>query len=303
MTTYPAAAGNRASSRAEKETHLRVRLIPFFGGMPLSSIDAADVARFVAELEAPPAPGTGARRALTPKSVRNIVQNLSKILTSAKEWGELAEVPKFPTLRRPSRPAAEFYRPEEVEALARAAEEEDDDPDAARAAILVAAKCGLRAGELLGLKWEAVNFATGELRIDRQIYQGTEGPTKTGGGRTVPMAKSVAEALRVLSFAYIAPGPTGLIFTDAAGAPRTISYLRGLLERVSKRAGVKCLHWHSLRHSMASNLVMAGVPLINVKEWLGHTSIATTMIYAHLAPKSNHHLISMLDTLSDERTP
>ena len=49
-------------------------------------------------------------------------------------------------------------------------------------------------------------------------------------------------------------------------------------------AGVQDFHWHDLRHTFASRLVMAGVPIRAVAELLGHSEITTTMRYAHLAP-------------------
>jgi site-specific recombinase XerD len=62
-----------------------------------------------------------------------------------------------------------------------------------------------------------------------------------------------------------------------------------------KRAGLKRLTPHALRHTFASHLVMRGVHLAVVRELLGHKDIKTTMVYAHLAPDTKHEAVQVLD--------
>ena len=62
-----------------------------------------------------------------------------------------------------------------------------------------------------------------------------------------------------------------------------------------RRAGLRKVRWHDLRHSFASQLVIAGVPLRQVQDWLGHSTIAMTMRYSHLAPGSGKELIGALE--------
>lgn len=346
LERYPASVGNRESSRAEKETHLRVRILPYFGTMALKDIGAREIAAFVAELETEPAPAAardfGARRALAPKTIRNVVQNLRKVLTTAEEWGELDKCPAFPKLRRPPRPPIAFYTKDELVSLLITTGGTSGGGDSvrggtggregklARAALLVAAKCGLRAGELLGLTWEQVNFGDGssggtsggtswgascgpaggsgespELRIDRQRHRGRPGPVKAGE-RSVPMPGSVAFALRELrnlEFPLATLQARGPVFLDDRFMPWTIATLRALLDRAAAAAGVRRLRWHDLRHTFASHLAQAGVPLIQIRDWLGHTSINMTMRYAHLAPRGNAHLVALLDNALDGASP
>ena len=56
------------------------------------------------------------------------------------------------------------------------------------------------------------------------------------------------------------------------------------------------IRWHDTRHSFASQLVMAGVPIVQVQQWLGHSTIAMTMRYAHLAPGSGAGHIKALES-------
>ena len=53
--------------------------------------------------------------------------------------------------------------------------------------------------------------------------------------------------------------------------------------------------WHTLRHTTCSRLVQRGMPLVHVKEWMGHSAIQTTMRYAHLAPKNLEVGVSLLE--------
>ena len=62
------------------------------------------------------------------------------------------------------------------------------------------------------------------------------------------------------------------------------AFLRRVFEPAMGKAGIQNKSWHTLRHTTASRLVMAGVPLPTVKEILGHRGIQNTLRYAHLAP-------------------
>ena len=62
-----------------------------------------------------------------------------------------------------------------------------------------------------------------------------------------------------------------------------------------KRAGLREIGWHMLRHTFASHLAMRGVPLKAIQELLGHASIVTTMRYAHLAPHVARDAVRLLD--------
>jgi site-specific recombinase XerD len=67
------------------------------------------------------------------------------------------------------------------------------------------------------------------------------------------------------------------------------------LWRSCRKAGLRMIQWHSLRHTFASHLVMRGVPLKAVQELLGHSTIQMTMRYAHLAPQVTRDAVNLLD--------
>jgi len=87
------------------------------------------------------------------------------------------------------------------------------------------------------------------------------------------------------------------IFSKSDGKKFTGDYFSRRFKRVCRKAELdKSIHFHSLRHSFASNLVQKGVSLYTVKELLGHASISTTEIYSHLNMDSLREAVEKLDT-------
>ena len=85
------------------------------------------------------------------------------------------------------------------------------------------------------------------------------------------------------------------VFCDATGAYLKNDTCRNAILRASKRAGLRPIGWHTLRHSFASHLVARGVPLKAVQELLGHATIEMTMRYAHLSPDVKKDAVRALE--------
>jgi site-specific recombinase XerD len=89
---------------------------------------------------------------------------------------------------------------------------------------------------------------------------------------------------------------SGFVFCKANGEAFTGDYVSKIFKKACKAAGIdKAIHFHSLRHSFASNLVQKGVSLYTIKELLGHSSISTTEVYAHLNMDSLKEAIRTFD--------
>lgn len=148
----------------------------------------------------------------------------------------------------------------------------------------VALHTGMRRGEQFSLTWDRVDLAQGLLYLDR---------TKNGSSRYVHLNSRAKDALQQVWEDRKSRGFTNPhVFLTLQGKPVTDA--REWFDAAAERAGVEDVTWHTLRHTFASRLVMAGVDLKTVQELMGHKTIQMTARYAHLAPE---HKISALEKL------
>jgi integrase len=182
--------------------------------------------------------------------------------------------------RQPVRPSGDFevLTPGEVAALARAAESEQDE-----GLVVTAAFTGLRLGELLALRWIDVDFAKRLVHVRRAYTHGELGPPKSGRVRSVPLIDDVVRVLDRLSRREHFVGTDDLVFANTVGNPLHDSKLRRRFYRALDRAGLKRVRFHDLRHSFGT-LAVQVFPLSDVKAYMGHADIQTTMVYVHHVP-------------------
>ena len=139
---------------------------------------------------------------------------------------------------------------------------------AAVAAIRLLVLTGCRRSEILGLRWEHVDLAAGELRL----------PDSKTGARLVPLSPAGAQVIADLPRI---PGNPWVISGRKTGAPlRNFQYPWEILRA---RAGLEDVRIHDLRHSFASRALALGESLSMIGELLGHRRVRTTARYAHLA--------------------
>jgi integrase len=145
---------------------------------------------------------------------------------------------------------------------------------------------GLRQGELLGLRWRDVDFPARKLRVVSPYVRGEFGdPKSEGSGRSVPMADRVAVALQALRKASFYPRDEDLVFCHPeTGRPLDRSKLIRRFKQALKRAGVRDITFHELRHTFGTRMAAAGTPLRTLQHWLGHADSKTTQIYSHYQP-------------------
>lgn len=164
-----------------------------------------------------------------------------------------------------------------------------------RTLILTALRTGMRHGELIGLRWDDVDLVAGRI-VDRQnVVNGRIGTPKSG---KIPLGIEVRTALKEHRHLR---GP--LVFCSMSGGLLGTVDIRLPLWRACKKAGLRQIGWHALRHSFASHLVMRGASLKAVQELLGHSSIQMTMRYAHLAPEVVNETVRLLDGPAAEWVP
>jgi integrase len=145
-------------------------------------------------------------------------------------------------------------------------------------AVLLSINTGLRRGELLKLRWKSIDFARRLLTVE-----GSD--SKTRQTRHVPLND---EAMRVLESWREQSGDGPRVFEISTGFKTAWGH-------ILKRANIVGFRWHDLRHHFASRLVQHGVPLNTVRDLLGHSSIAMSLRYAHLAPDQRREAVAMLN--------
>ncbi len=284
----------RPSSRARDEAYLRTHVLPAFGTTPLGRITQLDVRAWVAELAA-----TG----LAPATVHKAYQTLSKILRSAVDGGLIAQSPcRSVALPKVDVQEMRFLTPPEITALAEAMAPHY------RALVLFDAYCGLRLGELAGLRRGRVDLLRRRVRVVETAMevrgQLVFNPPKTrAGNRTVPVPAMVAEVMGGHLSEFSGPGTDGLVFPGADGGVLRANGWRARHWRPAvKAAGVEPLRPHDLRHTAVSLWIAAGASPKQVATWAGHTSVALVLDrYGHLFPGHETGVLAALDGLA--RTP
>jgi integrase len=149
----------------------------------------------------------------------------------------------------------------------------------------------MRRGELIGLQWGDVDLERRKIAVRHSLVRGVLSSTKSYKTRYVPMTAEVQEMLAGRH------SRTGHVFKSADGGPCSYATMDRNLKIIGEGIGHPRLHWHTLRHTFASQLVSSGVPLTVVKELLGHSDIKMTMRYAHFAPSLYDNAVNVLDTI------
>jgi integrase len=157
--------------------------------------------------------------------------------------------------------------------------------DLLRPMVVTALHTGMRKGEILSLTWDLVDMTHGFIRLKQ---------TKNGKARALPFNETLWSLFSGLRTRHDVPW----VFHDAAG--RRHNDIRHPFEAVCAGAGLTDFHFHDLRHTFASWLMMRGVPLATVSNLLGHTSPTMTLRYAHLSPTHLTSAVRVLDPHSDK---
>lgn len=141
------------------------------------------------------------------------------------------------------------------------------------ALVLTAILTGARRGELLALRWEDVDLAAGTALLGR---------TKNGDSRTLVLLPQVVEILRPFE-----GDAKRYVFGSVRGKyQRPASNIEAVWREARAKADLGDVVFHSLRHTCASYMAQAGVPLYIISDVLGHRSMKMTMRYAHLSTAS-----------------
>ena len=159
--------------------------------------------------------------------------------------------------------------------------------------VLTGLRTGLRAGELLGLQWGDIDWHGRYLNVTRSIVRGQQTTPKNHQRRRVDLSPQLRAELRRWrarqSAAWLARGCARplWVFPSSTGTPLDESKVRKAFHQVLDRAGLHGRGPHQMRHTFASLLIQAGVPITYVSRQLGHRDSAITLrVYAHWLPET-----------------
>lgn len=292
---YLSKANRRPTTCENWRRHIDRHLTPALVGYRLDRISAATIEKLRLDL--------GAK--LAPRAVRSLIGTVSGIFKYARRHGLVTHNPVADAERvytpsaeiaadeaREPRGDGEVVQPDQVlnsDEIRRLLEHTR--PGGCRTLFTLAAATGARSGELLGLRWSDVQFDDGKGRgrvFIRQTLAWSGGkarfyPPKTRAGvRSIPIPHHVVVALKTWRLAC-PRSDIDLVFPTATGRPAMrANILRLGLQPALRRAGLRHVTMHSLRHSYASALIQHGAPLTEITALLGHASPAITLrVYAH----------------------
>jgi integrase len=259
----------KPSTVSENRSNVNAHLNPAFGGKRIEKITPEEIEQWRDELVD--------ERGLSRRTANKLLINLGAIFERAIKTHGLVKNPAkdVPKLRVRYDPNAyDFFSPDEIDALGRAAASDQD-----RAVFLTAAFTGLRRGELVALRWGDVDFNTEALHVYASYSLGTLTAPKSGLTRTVPMAEQVRDLLKDHR-KRVAHERTDLLFPGERGEYLDGSALTRRYKKALKAAKLRPLRFHDLRHTFGS-IAIDQATIVQVQAWMGHADVQTTMKYMH----------------------
>lgn len=270
--------------RAARDFKQRVELaLPAFGDRVAETITTGELQDWMDE--------TAEEREWTGGTRNRVKSSLSTVFREAMRAGKVSVNPAR-LLRRAKEPMGRvrFLTDDEEARLRKAIAATlpgriKDDGESAFAQLDIALHTGMRKSEQFTATWDQVDLERGYIYLSM---------TKNGSDRYVTLNSTALQVLKRLQERHKKlglPSDSTLFHSKRDGL---IKNPRKWFATALEQAGIKEVTWHTLRHTFASRLVMAGVDLKTVQELMGHKTIAMTARYAHLAPT---HKFRALETL------
>ncbi len=154
--------------------------------------------------------------------------------------------------------------------------------DSLRPILLLALNTGMRRGEIFNLKWQDVNLKEGYILVRE---------SKNNDSRIIPINKILMDTLK-----SVKNNDSGeYVFSHNSGND-PVKTFKTAFNSAIRRSGVEKFRFHDLRHTFASNLVMAGVDIVTVQELMGHKSINMTKRYSHPTPEHKKQAVERLNS-------
>lgn len=245
-------------------------------------------------------------------STKTIIEHhrlISTVLEQAfKERLVIFNVARQAELPRMEKKDVNYFQPEQIEAIRNALENEQPKWKMLVHLLLIT---GARRGEILGLKWDKVDFDKNRIYIcnsilyssDRGVYEDTPKTEKSKRFVTLPL-ETISELKAYKQYQAqeffkngIPQSINGYVFSQIDGTAMHPDSVTDYLKKFSKKYNLPHINAHAFRHTMASMLYFNGVDSVSISKRLGHAQVSTTAnIYAHIIEEADQR---NADILSD----
>lgn len=304
LVTY-ALPSVKQSTYISYEGYIRIHIVPELGDIPLSSLSMEICQKFFNMLQK--------KKKLSPKTIRNIYNMFHYALDQATINRKIVRNPLL-GIKLPKNEKKELivFNRDEQSKLQTAAM---NAPELQAFGVIFTLNTGLRLGELIGLKWEDVDFSKHSIRIRRTIgrlqkvdeegklMKKTDGvkttelvirtPKSTKSQRVIPLFDKLWEGLmeyrkqqnRMIDAFGEDYEDNGYIFCNAMGKIYDPRVYEDLYKRCLRDAGLRNIKFHALRHTFATRALEAGMDIEVLSKLLGHAQASTTLnLYGHALP-------------------
>ena len=274
------------------EMACRIGIKPYLGKMKLAALTAADVENWYGRLRN--------EGKLTVRTAKDRVRELKLLCDFGVRQGYCREnvvVDAQKRLRGGVPTKVRTFSRDNVHALLSAAEQRfpgqhDRSRDMLRCVVHLAAFCGLRYGEIFGLRRQHVLIDAKVIEVRHSLTEWDElkGPKTAAGIRDVPLPAHLAAMLAHWLDRWTHPDDRDLVFrVGTPAAPKMLqacnfhtAHWRKLLDRAGLADPTDHLHFHALRHFAASWWIISGLPLTDTASLMGHSKVDMTLqVYAH----------------------
>lgn len=287
----------RPATQESYKRMVRLYIKPAIGRLRLADLNASVVQKFYSDLEKR---GIGIRTIEHTHTVlHGFLKHANRLGLVAQNWTEMVEVP-----RRTKR-EMHVWDENQVNLFLQYVKSD--------LFYRLAFSTGMRRGELLGLQWKDVDWATSMIKVSRQVYHPEGGgfifqtPKTDRGTRAIRLGPGLIEALEyqysntiplMRAIAGDAWHDYDLIFPSNKGTPRDGYTISKEFHRLVLESGLPVIRFHDIRHTAASIMLLHGEPPVRVAGILGQTVAVLMSTYSHYIPDSQESAANLMDAIT-----
>lgn len=287
----------KPSSARAVRSHLKCYILPELGHLRLDQFTVENQQRFITRM-----PQRATEREISRKTVLNVLGTLSTILRTARNWGYNCQQISPDKLVLPARGVkheAPTFTPGQLRRILAVAE------NPWRTMFCILTLDGLRAGEVLGLKWGDIDFERSLLHVKRTAWYGKIQTAKSEASETVlPIPNSLLTVLKDYQRIW-KPNDAGFLFVTRNNRPpssnKVVEYH---LWTILDALGIPRCGLHAFRHAHTSLLLDSGATPKVVQRQLRHSDARTTLeIYGHVVGDAHREAVEKVASILDRTGP